>query len=113
MAMVKVCETSDVSAGNLKGCEVNGKKIFVTKVEGNYYCCDSVCTHQQGPLEQGDLDGTCVTCPWHGAQFDVTSGNFLGGPPGTAPINKYKVEEREDGVYADVGVETETESISE
>ena len=48
--------------------------LAVFNVEGTYYALDGICPHQGGPLGKGQLNGCVVTCPWHGWQFNVTTG---------------------------------------
>ncbi len=55
--------------------------------------------HRGGPLGEGFLDGTQVTCPWHGWRYDVTSGECV--EPGTLRVAAYKVEVRGDDIYVD------------
>lgn len=60
--------------------EIDGKLIALFNVDGAVHAIDHNCTHRGGPLAEGLLEGTEVTCPWHGAVFDVTSGGVLGAP---------------------------------
>ena len=69
---------------------VGSKKIALFNVDGDYYAIDDTCTHRGGPLSDGDLTGKEVTCPWHGAVFDVTTGAVL-SPPAPQPVSCYKV----------------------
>jgi len=71
---VKVAQTSEIPAGQGKCVEVNGKRIAIFNVDGTFYAMDDVCQHQGGPLGEGELNGKIVTCPWHGWEYDVTSG---------------------------------------
>lgn len=48
--------------------------IVLVRVDGEVYAVDSVCPHAGGPLGEGELDGTRITCPWHGWSYDVTTG---------------------------------------
>src|SRR5262249_1654659 len=52
----------------------------VFNVGGNFCATQAKCTHRQGPLSEGKLEGSTVTCPWHGAQFNVSTGAVLRGP---------------------------------
>lgn len=70
--------------------EVNGREIAVFNVAGKFHAIDNTCTHVGGPLCEGEIDGFEVTCPWHGAVFDVTSGQAL-GPPASEPVTRYSV----------------------
>ena len=71
---VKVAQTSEIPAGQGKCVEVEGRRLAIFNVDGSYYAIDDVCQHQGGPLGEGELNGKIVTCPWHGWEYDVTSG---------------------------------------
>jgi len=87
---VKAAGTADVSAGQGKLVEVEGKKIALFNVTGTYCAIADTCTHRGGPLSEGELDGNEVTCPWHGAIFDVRTGVVQGGPA-TTNVASYPV----------------------
>ena len=87
---VKVAKTDEISPGHGKLVEAGGKKIALFNVEGTFYAIDDTCTHVGGPLSEGSLDGKEVTCPWHGAIYDVTSGEVL-GPPAPQGVARYDV----------------------
>ena len=72
--LTKVAKLSDVSSGGGKTVEVGGKSIAIFNCDGKVYAIDNTCKHQGGPLGEGSLSGTTVTCPWHGWEYDVTSG---------------------------------------
>ncbi len=97
---VKVAKTDEVSPGQARLVEVSGKEIALFNVGGSFHAIDNTCTHVGGPLCEGEIEGTEVTCPWHGAMFDVTTGEVL-GPPAASNVNRYSV--RIDG--SDVEVE--------
>lgn len=71
---VKAVNASDIPAGQGKACEVGGKTVAVFNVNGQFCAIDNTCVHRGGPLGEGDLEGNVVTCPWHGWQYDVTTG---------------------------------------
>jgi NAD(P)H-dependent nitrite reductase small subunit len=70
----KVAESADIPAGSGKTFEIDGKRIAIFNAGGQFYAIDDECPHQGGPLGEGDLDGTIVTCPWHAWMYDVTTG---------------------------------------
>ncbi len=76
---VKVAKKSDLPQGACKHVELEDKGISIAlyNVNGNLYAMNGTCPHMGGPLGEGDLDGNVVTCPWHGWQFDVTTGNCV------------------------------------
>ncbi len=97
---LKVATTDEVPLGQAKLVEVNGNEIAIFNIGGSYHAIDNTCTHVGGPLCEGEIAGTEVTCPWHGAVFDVTSGQVL-GPPAASSVNRYNI--RVEG--ADIEVE--------
>lgn len=64
----------------------------------DYYCIEDVCTHDGQPLTEGPFDGQEITCPRHGARFDVKTGRPT-CMPATEPVRTFDVQIREDGVY--------------
>lgn len=85
----------DAPDGGLKAFDAEGQKIAVANVSGNFYAFGDICTHQRCPLSKGELEGTTVTCPCHGSQFDVTTGAVLQGPA-EDPVESYPIR-AEDG----------------
>ncbi|MGZ4139107.1 MAG: Rieske (2Fe-2S) protein [Actinomycetota bacterium] len=79
------------------GCQVvvAGRAIALFNVDGTFYAIDGTCLHRGGPVGEGDLDGTIVTCPWHGFQYDVTTGRNVMDPD--IGLTPYRVEVQ-DGV---------------
>ena len=77
----QIAQKKDLEPGQGLSVEVEDKKIALFNIDGSYYAIDDTCTHRGGPLSEGSVDGTVVTCPWHGARFDVTSGEVLVHPP--------------------------------
>ena len=85
MVLVRACAKSDVSVSGLKFVSVSGKDLVIVNVDGRFYALDNWCTHEQGNLSEGELNKNILTCPEHGAQFDVTTGRVVGGPDGESP----------------------------
>lgn len=84
-----VAKLSDVEEGGLAMFEVAEHRIAIANVAGTLYGFDDTCTHMGCSLAQGgSLDGTTVTCPCHGSQFDVTSGEVRRWPA-TEPVATY------------------------
>jgi nitrite reductase/ring-hydroxylating ferredoxin subunit len=80
MARVRVGRSSDVPAGEGRVVEAGGRSLALFNVDGAYYAIDNSCAHRGGPLGEGELDGTVVTCPWHGWRWDVKSGANANNP---------------------------------
>ena len=87
---VKVAQTENIPAGQARMVEVNGKEIALFNVAGSFHAIDNTCTHVGGPLCEGELESIQVTCLWHGAVFDVTTGLML-GPPAPESVARYSV----------------------
>jgi|WetSurMetagenome_2_1015567.scaffolds.fasta_scaffold360173_1 nitrite reductase/ring-hydroxylating ferredoxin subunit len=84
---VIVAKASDIPIGQMKGFTVADKKILIANVAGKLYSMDALCSHAQGYLPTGRLDNDVVTCPVHGAQFDVTTGCMVINLPGKVRKN--------------------------
>jgi diguanylate cyclase (GGDEF)-like protein len=78
--LVKVGRVMDVVDGRMRVFDVAGTKVAVANAGGRLFAFDDLCTHAACSLADGSLDGTTVTCPCHGSQFDVTSGTVVRGP---------------------------------
>ncbi len=70
----RVAAVSEVPAGSARELTAGGRVIALFNVDGRLYALDGICPHAGGPLGEGALQGSIVTCPWHGWQFDVTTG---------------------------------------
>ena len=77
---IKVAELDELEEGQLMGLEVDGEPICLARVNGEICAFTDNCTHISGPLNEGELNGEVLTCPWHGAQFNVRTGKVLRGP---------------------------------
>jgi nitrite reductase/ring-hydroxylating ferredoxin subunit len=89
-----IAKASEVAPGQVKQVELaNGTQICLANVDGTLYAIGGECTHTGGPLGEGELEGTIVTCPWHGSRFDVTSGAVVSPPARNAePTYEVRIE---------------------
>ncbi len=71
---VKVARRGEIPEGTGKTVEAGGKPIALFNAGGNFYAIHNTCLHRGGPLGEGDLEGTTVTCPWHAWEYDITTG---------------------------------------
>jgi nitrite reductase/ring-hydroxylating ferredoxin subunit len=101
MAFTRVATVQDVPAGKAKQITINGRTLALFNVNGVFHATDDACSHRGGPLSEGDLQGNEVTCPWHGARFDVTTGAHL-CPPAPTDVAAYKVQVVGSEVQVDV-----------
>ena len=80
MTLVKVAETSEIPQGQMKIVKLAEKEVLIANVNNVYYAIGNGCTHMNGDLSKGLLEGNTVTCPKHKAKFDVTTGKVVSGP---------------------------------
>ncbi len=99
--LIKVATLSDVPPGTCRQVDADGQAVAVFNVDGTIYAIGGTCTHKGGPLGEGDLGEAVVTCPWHGAQFDVTTGQVV-GPPAGESVPAYKVVVDGEDIAVDV-----------
>ena len=88
---VRIGNVKDVATGQIRAFDVAGMKVDVANADGHLYALEDTCTHRGCSLASGKLDGTTVTCPCHGSQFDVTSGAVIRGPA-TRPVRSRSVQ---------------------
>ncbi|MFA5308122.1 MAG: non-heme iron oxygenase ferredoxin subunit [Dehalococcoidales bacterium] len=112
---VKVGVAGDFKDGTMKKVTVEGQDILVARAGGSYYAVTNRCSHMNGDLSKGTLEGTTVTCPLHGSQFDIRTGQnlrWLKGSGFAASIGKalksprgiaaYKVKVEGDAISVEV-----------
>ena len=86
---------SDLPKGAGKSLQIEGRRVALFNVEGKYYAMADSCMHRGGPLGDGHLEGTRVTCPWHAWDFDVKTGECHTMPGEKQKTYKVKVEKGE------------------
>ena len=86
----KVAQVGDIAPGEMKLVKTGEEPIVLTNVDGNYFAFSDICTHEMGSLSEGFLEGQIVTCPMHGSEFNVRTGEPV-GPPADEPIATYQV----------------------
>lgn len=89
---IKIANKKDVLEGMGATVEAQGKSIALFNVGGTFHAIDNTCAHRGGPLGEGGLDGKEVTCPWHGWQYDVTTGQCTTDPSVCQKTFPVKVE---------------------
>ena len=101
MAFVRTIRMEELPPGTVRELYIEGKAVAVANVGGKIYAINNTCLHRGGPLGQGLLEGKVVTCPWHGWQFDVTTGQAVQNP--AAGVDCYAAEVRGQDVFIDLG----------
>ena len=75
--LMEVAKSGELEDGTMKKVLARGHEILLAKVADKYYAADNRCPHMGGKLSQGKLEGTVITCPRHGSQFDLTDGRVV------------------------------------
>jgi nitrite reductase (NADH) small subunit len=91
LALVRVAQTGDVPEGTGSIVQAGAHALALFNLGGTFYAIDNTCTHRGGPLGQGKVEGTTVTCPWHGSEFDIITGRVVKGPA-NRPVATYPVQ---------------------
>jgi|GEM_PF-42286 len=94
----RVADVSEVSDPGKMLVEVDGEVVALFHVEGRFYAIDDVCTHDGGPLVDGELTGYKIACPRHGAKFDIRTGAAL-SMPAVRPTRAHAVKVEDGGVW--------------
>jgi 3-phenylpropionate/trans-cinnamate dioxygenase ferredoxin subunit len=97
----QVAKLSDLPPGTAKKVEVDGVAVLLCNCDGEIYAVEDVCTHDGGPLDEGELMDCKIMCPRHGALFDVKTGTAL-TLPAVIPLPTYAVSIVGDDVFVDV-----------
>jgi nitrite reductase (NADH) small subunit len=95
-----LCALSELEQNVGREFVVNATVLAVFFDGQELYAIDGMCAHQGGPIAQGKLDGKCVTCPWHGWQYDIADGKNL--LTGKQMLDCYAVEVREGRVWVEL-----------
>ena len=72
-----IAKVGDIPKGTMIGVQLNGQKVLVANVDGEFFAMRSVCNHMGGSLDKGTLEGNVVTCPLHGSKWDVKTGRLI------------------------------------
>ncbi len=97
---VRVGAEADLPPGQGKTVNAAGTEIALFNVGGKFFAIGNACCHRGGPLGEGDLEGTVVTCPWHGWQFETTTGVSLHDVDACVPA--YPTDIREGEIFVEL-----------
>ena len=89
---VKCAKLSELAPGAHRVAEASGHPVALFNVNGTIYCLDNTCLHRGGPVGEGELEGDIVTCPWHGWQYNVRTGENLFDPAVKLATHEVRVE---------------------
>jgi 3-phenylpropionate/trans-cinnamate dioxygenase ferredoxin subunit len=95
---ILVASREEVPPGTRKLIDFDYVSVMLINLGGQFYCIEDVCTHDGGPLGEGDIEGCAIECPRHGARFDIRDGSVL-SMPATVPIPTFRVRVDGQQVY--------------
>ena len=102
-----VSRAGEIPVGQFKPVQVAGKRLLVCHTADGFHAIDDTCSHDDGPLADGWLEGNAIECPRHGARFDVATGKVL-CLPAAVPINAYPVRVQGDEVQVNLNAAVPT-----
>jgi 3-phenylpropionate/trans-cinnamate dioxygenase ferredoxin subunit len=97
---VKVASVADIPSGKRFWMEFEEETLVIFNVNEQYYAIADLCTHDDGPLEDGELHNHQIECPRHGARFDIRSGAAI-SLPATSPVPTFQVKVEDGIVYVE------------
>jgi nitrite reductase/ring-hydroxylating ferredoxin subunit len=97
MGFVRAARKDEIAPGSIREFQVDGLTVAIANVGNKFYAINNTCLHRGGPLAQGVLQGVAVTCPWHGWQYDVTTGKLTMNP--VVAVKTYALEVRGEDLW--------------
>ena len=101
MPKIEAGPSADIAPGESTIVEAGEREIAVFNVDGTFYAIENTCCHRGGPLGEGELEGAVVTCPWHGWEFDVTTGRCHAPMP-DKEVASFPVHEENGALFVEV-----------
>jgi 3-phenylpropionate/trans-cinnamate dioxygenase ferredoxin subunit len=98
---IKTLKVADVPEGQARVFEADGQKLALCHAEGQFYAMDDLCTHDGGPLGEGEMEGHFILCPRHYAKFDVRTGKAC-TLPAVGYVATYPVKVESDEILVDI-----------
>ena len=102
MASFRIAGKTDLEPGERRIVEAGGREVALFNVDGTFHAIENTCCHRGGPLGDGEVNGNVVACPWHGWEFDVTTGKCAAPDP-TQSVEVFAVRVEGDDVHVDLG----------
>ncbi len=101
LEFVEIAPASELPNGERLFVEVGGKALVIFNIAGQYFAIGDVCSHDDGPLGDGNLEGFNIVCPRHGGEFDVQTGKAV-QMPAVVDIPAYAVQIRDGNIFVGI-----------
>ena len=98
---IAVAKIDQIASGQQRLVRAQGQEFALFNIEGTIYAINNSCPHSRGPLSEGRLAANIITCPWHGAKFDITSGQCLAAPA-TVDVQTYPVHIKDGTIFVEL-----------
>lgn len=99
--LIKIAEVNEIKEGEIKSIDVEGEAIALAKVKNQIYAFVDACSHMDYPLSDGILEGEIITCSYHGAKFNIRTGEVL-SMPAASPIKIIQVKIIDNAIYIEL-----------
>lgn len=95
---IPIAKVSELAPGQYKSIEIEGKRIALFNIDGEFYVLEDICTHDGGTLTGGTLKGYIIECPRHGARFDVRTGAVI-RLPAYVGVKTYPISIEDNAIF--------------
>jgi nitrite reductase/ring-hydroxylating ferredoxin subunit len=99
---ILIGKRSDIQDGEFTNVMVGGRQILLANIHGSYFATANICTHEGAELHKGEIDDKEIACPWHGAKWDLTTGQLIWFSEFLEPIRSYKVIVEDDALFIEI-----------
>ena len=101
MERIFVGKTVEIKPNQMKKVSIDGNDIVVMNIDANYFAISDTCSHAGGSLSEGKIEGSTITCDWHGAQFECRSGKLIKFPGEINDLRSYDVVVESDDIFVE------------
>ncbi len=97
MPLLRTTRKDEIPEGTIREFQIDGHNIAIANYGGKFFAINNICLHRGGPLGQGEMEGNCVICPWHGWRYNVTTGKLDANP--SIGVDCYPIELRGEDIF--------------
>jgi len=99
MGRIIIGKTTEIPPGKIQKITADGKEMLIANIDGSFCVVDDTCTHAGASLSEGALEGSTITCGWHGAKFDCKTGKLSFFPAKIKDLHSYKVAVESENIF--------------
>lgn len=98
---ISIAKINEIPLGGHKAITINGTPVVLFNLEGEYYAIENRCTHQDFPLSEGCIIDNEITCPLHGAKFNIKTGEVT-APPAFMDVQTFAVRIEQENIQVEL-----------